>query len=82
MFSEGKRINIDHTDIWKTMLELSSCVTGSGNVERKHIEFSDHLGIPVTSVENHFMELKCKNAKVTTREITVRRARGVVVEQL
>ena len=60
MFSEGKRINVDHTDIWKTMLELSSCVTGNGNIEQTYIELSDHLGIPVTSVENHFMELKSK----------------------
>ena len=60
MFSEGKRLNLDQTDIWKCMVELSVCITGEGNIERTHEELSQILSIPVTSIEEMFMERQMK----------------------
>ncbi|KAL3802218.1 hypothetical protein HJC23_001762 [Cyclotella cryptica] len=61
-FSEGKRLNLDQTDIWKAMLELAFCrygdaSDGNSNVERTHKDIVNLLGLNVTSVEEKCMNL-------------------------
>ena len=60
MSTEGKRLNVDHTDLWKIILELSSCLSRKDNVERTHIELSELLGLLVTYIEKRVMDKNCK----------------------
>ena len=64
-FSEGKRLNLDQTDIWKAMLELAFCRYGdasdcNSNVGRTHKEIANLLGLNVTSVEEKCMNVDQK----------------------
>lgn len=64
-FLEGKRLNLDQTDIWKAMLELAFCRYGdasdcNSNVGRTHKEIANLLGLNVTSVEEKCMNVDQK----------------------
>ncbi|KAL7525158.1 hypothetical protein ACHAXR_004559 [Thalassiosira sp. AJA248-18] len=50
-FSEGKRLNQDHTDHYIISNLLTFCRIGPGNIERTHDQISDRLGLAVTSPE-------------------------------
>ena len=50
-FSEGKRLNHDHTDSWEVVNKLSFCRKGEGNIEKTHNQVADKLGLPVLSPE-------------------------------
>ncbi|KAL7541261.1 hypothetical protein ACHAWF_006894 [Thalassiosira exigua] len=63
-FSEGKRLCLDHSDIWKCMVELAFCRAGGDNIERTHDEVSSLLGIPVTEVERLYQK-RAKKKRVT-----------------
>ena len=61
-FLEGKRLNLDQTDIWKVMLELAFCrygdaSDGNSNVGRTHTDLTSLLGLNVTSVEEKYVNL-------------------------
>ena len=48
-FSEGKRLNLEHTDLWKSMILLVFCRTG--NIEDTHNELGSILGLSTTTAE-------------------------------
>ena len=48
-FSEGKRLNLEHTDMWKSMILLVFCRTG--NIEETHKELGGILGLSTTTAE-------------------------------
>ena len=50
-FTEGKRLNLDQTDYWKSILDYCFCRVGKGNIERTMRELSDALGLEMNSVE-------------------------------
>lgn len=49
MFSGGKRLCLEHTDLWKSMVLLGFC--RSGNIERTHDEISAKLKLEVLEPE-------------------------------
>ena len=49
-FTEGKRLNLDQTDYWKSILDFCYCRAG-GNIERTMLQLSDQLCVPVNSVQ-------------------------------
>jgi hypothetical protein len=51
-YSEGKRLNLDQTDLWKNMCELTACNAGPGNKRKTHEEISGLLCIPVSPIES------------------------------
>ena len=59
-FTEGKRINCDQTDYWK-----SFCRAG-GNIERTMVELSEGLGLEVNSVE---VEAQAKNKRKRDKDV-------------
>ena len=70
-FSEGKRLNLNLTDLWEVMCMLTFCRIGDGNVEKTHDKMSTKLGIPVTSAETKFLKRSAKKAKKNkARQIT------------
>lgn len=60
-FSEGKRLNLEHTDLWKNMILLVFCRTG--NIEETHQELSDILGLDITSAETRRLASTSKKRK-------------------
>ena len=48
-FSEGKRLNLEHTDLWKSMILLVFCRTG--NIEETHKELGGILNLNTTTAE-------------------------------
>lgn len=50
-FSEGKRLNEDHTDLWEVNNKLAFCRKGEGNIEKTHDQVSDKLGLHITTPE-------------------------------
>jgi len=48
-FSEGKRLNLEHTDLWKSMILLVFCRTG--NIDETHKELAVLLNLNVTGAE-------------------------------
>ena len=60
-FSEGKRLNLEHTDLWKSMILLVFCHTG--NIEETHQELSDILGLGITSTETRRLASTQKKRK-------------------
>ncbi|KAK1733538.1 hypothetical protein QTG54_015826 [Skeletonema marinoi] len=57
-FSEGKRLNLEHTDLWRSMIMLVVC--RSRNIEKTHKELSELLGLEVTKIEEMRMTKKAK----------------------
>jgi hypothetical protein len=55
-YSEGKQLNVDQTDLWMTMLELTLCNAGQGNKPKTHCDISSLLSIQVLSVESIRMD--------------------------
>ena len=53
-YTEGKRINCDQTDYWKSILDL--CFARAGNIERTMNELSDQLGLEINEVERQSQE--------------------------
>ena len=53
-FSQGKRLNLEHTDLWKSMVFLGLC--RSGNIERTHEQISALLNLDVLAPEKRSME--------------------------
>ena len=54
-FSEGKRLNLDQTDYWKSILDYCFCTSGE-NIERKMLELSYQLDVAVNSVQHKSMD--------------------------
>jgi len=50
-FSEGKRLNFDHTDAYIISNKLTFCRIGVENIEDTHDNVSARLGLNVTSPE-------------------------------
>jgi len=50
-FSEGKRLNFDHTDAYISCNKLTFCRIGTGNIEKTHDDVSAWLGLRLTSPE-------------------------------
>ena len=64
-FSEGKRINLDQTDYWKSILDYCFCRAGD-NIERTLVELSDGLGLEVNSVE---LEAQAKHKRKRKKDV-------------
>ena len=62
-FSEGKRLNQDHSDLWIIFNELSFCRKGDGNVAKTHNQVSEKLSLPITSPEKKHLEDQSKKRK-------------------
>jgi hypothetical protein len=60
-FSEGKRLNLEHTDLWRSMIMLVFCRTG--NIEETHEELSELLGLNITNIEVMKLMQKSKKRK-------------------
>ena len=54
-FSEGKRLNFDHTDAYITCNKLTFCRIGVGNIVNTHDDVSARLGLSVTSPESVYL---------------------------
>jgi hypothetical protein len=63
-FSEGKRLNQDHTDHWEVTNKLTFCRVGEGNIEKTHSEVSRQLSLKVTSPE---FKQQTKSRKIRLR---------------
>ncbi len=58
-FSQGKRLCLEHTDLWRSMLLLGFC--RAGNIERTHEELSAILSLDVLGCEKkHLANLRMK----------------------
>ena len=49
-FSEGKRLNMEHTDYWLSMLHFTFCKSG-GNQEKTHQDLAELLNVVITPQE-------------------------------
>ena len=65
-FSEGKRLNLEHTNLWKSMIFLVFCRTG--NTYETHKELSGLLNLNVTVVETVQLAKKVRNENKITNE--------------
>ena len=54
-FSEGKRLNFDHTDAYMSSNKLTFCRIGEGNIEKTHDQVSARLGLSITSPESVYL---------------------------
>ena len=59
-FSEGKRLNLDHTDAYILCNKLAFCRIGEDNIERTHDNVSARLGLSVTSPEATYLSMAAK----------------------
>jgi len=59
-FSEGKRLNLDHTDAYISCNKLTFCRIGEGNIEKTHDNVSARLGLSVTSPESTYLGIAAK----------------------
>jgi len=48
-FTEGKRLNLEHTDLWQNIIMLVFCRTGK--IEDTHNELSQLLNLEITEIE-------------------------------
>lgn len=48
-FTEGKRLNSDHTDAYITTKKLTFCRVGEGNVEKTHDEVTEQMSLKITT---------------------------------
>ena len=62
-FSEGKRLNQDHSDLWEIINYLSFCRKGDGNIDNTHDEVSEKLSLPITSPELRHQKIFGKKRK-------------------
>ena len=62
-FSEGKRLNLDLTDLWEVMCKLTFCRVGEGNIERTHDKVSDKLGLPINSKETAYLKKEARKRR-------------------
>ena len=62
-FSEGKRLNEDHTDSYVVTNKLTFCRIGDGNIEKTHYQVSNRLGLPITSTERKHQTAAAKTRK-------------------
>ena len=53
-YTEGKRLNVDHSDLWTVINRLVFIRMGEGNAAKTHQELSDQLSLPVTGVSRNF----------------------------
>ena len=53
-YTEGKRLNVDHSDLWTVISRLVFIRIGEGNVAKTHQELSHQLSLPVTDVSRQF----------------------------
>jgi len=59
-FSEGKRLNLDHTDAYIIFNKLTFCRVGGGNIEKTHDNVSAWLGLGATSPETAYFSSAAK----------------------
>ena len=55
-FSEGKRLNVDHSDLWTSNNYLVFIRSGDGNVQKTNLEISEQLSLPVTAASTEYRE--------------------------
>ena len=83
-FSEGKRLNLEHTDLWKSMILLVFCRTGS--IEDTHKELSALLDLSTTSAERVQLSRKRKkreqNGKQASSDIGKERRHAAKITSL
>ena len=60
-YTEGKRLNLDRSDYWKSILDYCFCKAGPGNVERTIVELSHELGLEVMETEVKARERRKRN---------------------
>lgn len=53
-WTEGKRLNLDHTDAYIVANQITFCRIGDGNVEKTHDEVSEQMGLNVTSSQKKY----------------------------
>ena len=53
-FTEGKRINVDHTDLWTSVNQLVFIRSGNGNIEQTHQDISEQLSLPLSSISQQY----------------------------
>jgi len=59
-FSEGKQLNLNHTDAYIACNKLAFCRIGEGNIEKIHDNGSARLGLGVTSPESAYLSSAAK----------------------
>ena len=55
-FSEWKRLNVDHSDLWTSNNYLVFIRSGDGNVQKTNLEISEQLSLPVTAASTEYRE--------------------------
>ena len=55
-FSEGKRLNQDHSNHYAMTNKISFCRMGAGNVEKTHEEVSTRLCLPTAAIQHHYFD--------------------------
>jgi len=65
-FSEGKRLNLDHTDAYISCNKLTFCRIGEGNIEKTHDNVSARLGLSVTFPESTYLGIVAKKRSIET----------------
>lgn len=55
-FSEGKKLNVDHSNIWTAINHLVFIRSGDGNVQKTNHEISALLSLPVTCTSMEYRE--------------------------
>ena len=63
-FTQGKRLNLDQTDLWKSILLLIFCRVG--HIDDIHKELSNLLGLDITTAELQWL----KNASVKREKVS------------
>ena len=65
-YTDGKRINVDHSDLWKAVTELTACNAGKGNKRKTLMETSNLLCMPVTPVQTDRLSVVEKSRRKIT----------------
>ena len=55
-FTEGKRLNVDHTDLWTSVNQLVFIRSGEGNIEQTHQDISEQLSLPLSTISQQYRE--------------------------
>ena len=64
-FTEGKRLNYDHTDAWEIMNMLCFCRKGEGNIRKTNGQVLEKVGVQIKSPQTKYQGLaEKKNAGV------------------
>jgi len=66
IFLEGKRLNLEHTDLWKSMVLL--VIYRTGNIDETHKELSSLLNLNVVAAEIVQLAKKGKNERKIINE--------------